>query len=239
FYRNQWSGISGSPRTFAASFITPLNGEMTLGLNAVLDEVYVLKENHFYANFGYKLKLNDDSNLVLGLKAGLSNLKVDLNSVELIDNDPLFSESMSTSNFNMGVGAWYQYKNWYLSVSVPAFFKNKRYEKQNAEPIEGVEDVAVFLGTGYRFALNDNWGLTPSTLIKSVSGVSTSVDITTTLHYKKIDFGANYRVNESFTGFVYLDNLDFLSFGLGYETATTDINEYASGTFEILLGFKF
>lgn len=239
FYRNQWSGISGSPRTFALSFITPLNENMTIGANAVMDEVYVLKENHFYGNFAYKLKISDNSNLVFGLKAGLSTLKTDLSSVELIEDDPLFTENQSTSNFNMGMGAWYQISDWYLSVSLPAFFKNKRYEKQNAEPVEGVEDAAIFVGTGYRFKLDDNWGLTPSSMVRMLSGVSTSIDLTATAHYKKIDFGVNYRLDESFTGFVYLDNLDFLSFGLGYEIPTSDINQYASGTFEILLGLKF
>ena len=42
--RQQWTGIKDAPQTQAASFMTPLNKNLALGLSVVKDEVFIEKQ---------------------------------------------------------------------------------------------------------------------------------------------------------------------------------------------------
>lgn len=73
-------------------------------------------------------------------------------------------------------------------------------------------------------------------MARIVSGAPVSIDLTTSIMYnKKFEIGANYRLDESYTGFISMEFLDRMRIGYAFERATTDINTYSNGTHEVIL----
>ena len=72
--RGQWVGIKDAPTTQTLSIASPVGKNVGLGLSIVNDQVFVANETDVYVDFSYKLKLSENNNLFLGLKAGASFL---------------------------------------------------------------------------------------------------------------------------------------------------------------------
>jgi len=125
-FRSQWIGLDGGPETQSFSLSAPsiINEKVGLGISVVNSSVYVLKETDIYIDFSYKLQLEENLNLFLGLKAGGSSVNINLADVG-IENDPLFTENVSVFNPNIGVGAYLKGENFYVNISAPAILKSK------------------------------------------------------------------------------------------------------------------
>ncbi|WP_299223012.1 type IX secretion system membrane protein PorP/SprF [uncultured Aquimarina sp.] len=236
--RSQWTQVQDAPETFNFNVNSPLGKNVGLGLTVVADKVFVLSETHLYADFSYKLTLSEDLDLYAGLKAGGSFLNVDLNG--LVENDPLFSENISNFNPNVGVGVYLRAENYYVTVSAPGLLKSDRFEREGVVPVSANDNIHFFTGAGYDFNLSDTFSLRPSALAKFVSGAPVSIDLTASMMYnKKIELGINYRLDESYTGFITIEFLDRLRVGYAFERATTDVNNFSSGTHEVILKLLF
>jgi len=68
--RTQWLSEKDSPQTNAFSFSSKRKNNVGLGLSVVSDKVFVERQTFSYVDFSYNLKLNEKSDLFLGLKAG-------------------------------------------------------------------------------------------------------------------------------------------------------------------------
>lgn len=237
--RSQWVRINGAPETGYFNFNTPVGKNVGLGLNAVSDRVFVLNETHLYADFSYKLKLSETIDLYAGLKAGGSFLNIDLLDLD-VENDPLFSENISNFNPNIGVGFYLQAKKYFVSVSAPGLLKGDRFEKEGVVPIEATDNIHFFTAAGYNFDINESVSLRPSAMGRFVSGAPVSIDMTlAAMLHNRFEFGANYRLSESITGFITMQFLDRIRFGYAFEHTTTDISDYSSGTHEVILKILF
>ena len=232
--RSQWARVQDAPETFNFNTNSPLRKNMGIGLTVVGDKVFVISETHVYADFSYKLTLSDDLDLYAGLKAGGSFLNIDLDG--LVDNDPLFTENVNNFNPNVGIGFYLRAEKYYVTVSAPGLLKNDRFEKEGVVPVSANDNIHFFTGAGYEFGLGDNYTLTPSAMARFVYGAPVSIDITASFMYKKrLELGINYRLDESYTGFLTMEFLDRLRIGYAFERTTTEINNYNNGSHEIIL----
>jgi len=235
--RSQWVGIEGAPETFNLNINTPMGKNVGLGFNAVADKVSVLSETHLYADFSYKIALSRTVALYGGIKAGGSSLKINLMDIG-IANDPLFTENSSTFNPNFGVGLYLKADRFYVSLSAPGFLRNTRYEKEGVVPVSASDRTHFFLGGGYDILLNQRyWKIRPSTLLKIVPGAPVSLDVTTAVWYADyLEFGANYRIGESYTGFATVGLLDnTFRIGYAFENSANGLQRIGGTSHEIVL----
>ncbi len=238
-FRSQWVGLQGAPETQSLSLAVPLkNDKIGIGASVVNDRVFVLNETDAYIDFSYKLQLTDNTKLYLGLKAGGSFVDIDLNSLD-VQNDPLFTENVSTFNPNIGLGALLRGNNYYLTVSAPQLLKSDRFEKQAGIVTEATDELHFFAGGGYHININDNLRFTPSTMVRLVSGSPTTIDATGTFDiYNRVELGLNYRLNESVSGLAFIKMADWMAFGYAYDRSTTNIGDFSRGSHEVLLRFN-
>lgn len=237
-FRNQWGGIEGSPQTQAFGISSPINDRVGLGLSIVNDKVFVLKETDIYADFSYKLPLNVNTNLFLGLKAGGSMINIDLISLGI--NDPLFSEDVSKFNPNLGIGAYLKGENYYINISVPGLLSSNRYEKEGVLVTKATDKPHFYFGGGYLFGMSDSIDLTLSGLTKIVEGAPISTDITGLVSiHEKTELGFSYRVSESISAIAMFKYLDWLHFGYAYEHTTSPVGDYSNGSHEFLIKILF
>lgn len=239
-YRNQWTGLDGAPETFTLFGHSRVGKKVGVGLSAISDKIGPVKENNVYADVSYTLDLGGKNRLALGVKGGVTMLQNNLRS-EIFDhvpdpNDPAFAFDESTSFFNVGAGAFYYTDDYYLGVSVPNFLKNTYIEKDNRK--FGSDVMHLFVTGGYVFKLNEDWKLKPSTMVKMATNSPISADVSVNAMWNdKLEFGVNYRLDDSFGAMVNYAVMSNLRIGYAYDYITSDLKVAASGSHEVILLF--
>ena len=234
--RNQWAGASNGPETHTFNINKKVKNRVGVGLNVVNDDVFIVSDVGVYFDFSYQLQLAENTDLFLGLKGGGSFLSIDFNRLE-IEGDNLLMGNFSKYNPNVGVGAYMENEKYFISLSVPRLLKNDRFDEvQNSL----ADDRAhIFLGLGYVFNLSDSWDIKPQSMANAVSGAPLALDVTLLANYSdKFEFGTNYRFDESITGIATFVFSDYGKIGFSYEYATTDIQDFNNGSFEIFAKFN-
>ncbi len=225
-HRSQWVGVDNAPETQSLSFSMPLKNNLGIGASIIKDKVFVLKETDIAIDISYKLKLSETHNLFFGVKAGGGFVNINLSDTGAPGNDPLFAENQSFFNTHVGAGLYLKHKNYYVTLSTPNILSGKRYEKDGNVPSEAVNSMHMYLGSGYTFAINPNFQVTPAIMIRHVKGTPVSYDLSSTLKmYDKISLGGNYRIDEmvSIYTLLHLAN-DKLKLGFAYDITATKID---------------
>ena len=111
-YRAQWVGIDGAPTTASFFAHLPMSDKVELGLNIVHDEIGdVVQETNLNADFAYKLPIQENATLALGLKAGASFFSTDFSRLQLgsggAATDPSFDQNINETYPTIGIGAYY------------------------------------------------------------------------------------------------------------------------------------
>jgi len=240
-FRDQWTGIEGSPRTFTLSGHSPVGNGLGLGFSAINDEIGPVEETNAYADVSYTIDFPNDHHLAFGVKAGATFQDVGLLDLELQDfNDVAFSENVSETFFNVGAGVFYYTDNWYVSLSVPNFLSASYLDVNGRE--FGTDEQHFFATAGYVFQLNQDIKFKPSVFVKSEFNSIVSYDVNANfLFYDKFEVGASYRAEDSFSGLVGFRPTDWVQVGFAYDSSVSDINEpsyEAFVTFNILFKKK-
>ncbi|MDG5490912.1 type IX secretion system membrane protein PorP/SprF [Psychroserpens sp. SPM9] len=235
-YRSQWAGIDGAPQTGTFFGHLPVGEKVGLGLSIISDEVGPIKETNVYADFSYTLQLGGEHRLAFGLKAGATFHDIGLADIDLIDpNDPFF-QNINTTTPNIGAGFFYYTDNYYLAASVPNIL-NSVHLDANGNKL-GSEEAHYFVTGGYVFQLSPNTKLKPSFLVKSAFSAPTSFDANlNALFFEKLEIGASYRLDDSFSGLINFAITPSVRIGYAYDSVTSDIKKYAPASHEFLLLF--
>ena len=86
-YRSAWSGIEDAPR--AASFIyhTKEKNKASWGISYLTDRVYIENQGIVAVDYSYKLTLGGNTNLYLGIKAGVVYNNLDATGLDRITQE--------------------------------------------------------------------------------------------------------------------------------------------------------
>lgn len=239
--RSQWVGIKGAPKSFTAFMHSPVGNKMGIGMSLIHDKIGPVTETHTYVDFSFTIKTSLKSKLAFGLKAGATFQQVGLlNLNQTNDNDPKFSQNVSKTHPNFGVGMFYYRDKFYLGAAVPNILESLHFEKSNGLTSRASEEMHSFLTTGYVFELKNDFKLKPSVLAKYVNHSPLSLDVSLNLFWKnKVEFGVSNRLNDSWSGIVNFKVNNSLRIGYAYDHTVSDLSEFNSGSHELLLLFDF
>ncbi|MCK8480282.1 type IX secretion system membrane protein PorP/SprF [Psychroserpens algicola] len=235
-YRSQWAGLDGAPQTGTFFGHLPVGEKVGIGLSIISDEVGPIKETNAYADFSYTLQLGGEHRLAFGIKAGATFHDIGLAGIDLIDpNDPFF-QNINTTTPNIGAGFFYYTDNYYLAGSVPNILNSVHLDADGNKL--GSEEAHYFITGGYVFELSPNTKLKPSFLVKSAFSAPTSFDVNlNALFFEKLELGASYRLDDSFSGLINFAITPTIRVGYAYDSVTSDIKKYAPASHEFLLLF--
>lgn len=92
------------------------------------------------------------------------------------------------------------------------------------------------MGT-YDIELNEKLILKPSSMLRHVESAPLSIDLTAALNYNEIfEFGAAYRLEEGFGGFILFNFANSFDVGYAYEAPMSSaLNNTNNGTHEVFL----
>jgi len=241
-YRTQWVGIDGSPKTITFGIHSPLrNDRIGLGLNVVSDRLGPAEETNIDANISYTIPVDETGDLELsfGLKGGIHLLDTDWSKGQFNENDPLFNSGNNVNLLSptLGAGLYLHSEKWYLGLSVPNILTTEHYD--DFEQSIATERLHYFLIGGYVFNLSERTKLKPAFLVKGVSGAPIIADLSVNaLFNDKFTLGLAYRWDDAVSGLLGFQINPGLYLGYAYDATTTGLNNYNSGSHEIMLRFE-
>jgi len=239
-YRTQWVGIDGAPKTITFGIHSPLgNDRIGLGLNVVSDQLGPAKETNLDANISYTIPLDyyGEIELSFGAKAGVHFLDTDWSKGIFQNPDVVFNENVNLISPTVGAAMYLHSEKWYVGLSVPNVLNTTHYD--DFQESLATERLHLFLIGGYVFDLNMNTKLKPTFLLKGVSGAPLIADLSVNaLFYEKFTLGVAYRWDDSVSGLVGFQVNERLFIGYAYDATTTGLNNYNSGSHEIMLRFE-
>lgn len=245
-YRTQWTGFDGAPRTQTFGVEGPIANEiMGLGLTFINDQLGDTRQTQIFANWSYHLFLDSEgeTRLSFGLRAGFSDYTANLTDTKVFDNgDPVFTEDVANEFVpKFGAGIYIYNKMWYAGLSVPTVFAADKNVRFNINDVgDRYFEPHTYLTAGYVFKLNENLVLKPSFLIKYLHNTPLQADINCNLLIKNTFWvGASFRSGDAIVGLLEYNIGNDFRVGYAYDFTTSQLNNYNSGSHEIMLSFKF
>lgn len=242
-HRYQWQGVTDAPRTYTLSAHGPLKNKYA-GIGAFLftDHVGPTRRTGAQVSYTYKLKISRGINLALALSGGLLEWKLDAQKITLYDpNDQVIIDGVMRSIVpDAKFGLHLYHRNWHLGLAAPNLLRSKlKFNDALYTGLSHLENHFLITG-GYKFKLNKDFDLEPSSIIKYISPVPVQADIMARVIWKdKIWLGGVYRTMDAASlllGVTYKKNI---TFGYSYDFTTTNIKNYSSGTHELMIGIRF
>lgn len=238
-YRTQWVGLDGSPKTQTLGIHTPLRNErIGLGLSVVNDALGPAKEIYVDGNFAYTIPLDRlYSKMTFGLKAGFHSLTTDWSKGRFRDPDAVFNENISRFSPTVGAGIYIHNRQGYFGVSVPNIITTKHYNDFQESLAD--ERLHFYVIGGYVFDLSSSTQFKPAALVKAVSGAPLIADVSANfLFNEKFTLGLAYRWDDAISALAGFQISESLYIGYAYDANTSNLNNYNSGSHEIMLRFE-
>lgn len=202
FYRKQWTGVTGSPETFAVSgdgFLE--DSKLGVGGQIMSDRLGAQKTNAVYGNLSYHLRLGKSQYLSFGAGAGLVNSQLDgsmLNPDQADDPSvPLSKERMTYPDLKLGLFLYDE--SYYFGISADQVLSSVLDLDQGDVMVQ--PKPHMYLTGGYHFDLNYNFALVPSLMYMDDFKSPARLDINAALVLNDTFwFGAGYRTGINMPG---------------------------------------
>jgi type IX secretion system PorP/SprF family membrane protein len=241
--RSQWSGVQGAPETQSIFFSTGLAKNLGFGVSVINDRTFIENQTWITADFSYKVKFNENTNLFLGVKAGGNSYNANLDGLTSfgIAADPSTSDIQGVFNPTFGLGALLQGERFFVTVSVPNVLTSERLQERDGEAKLGQSRQHFYLGGGMDFEFSNDFILKPSVVARYVDSSPFTIDFTAAFELEqKFEFGLNYRLNEGIGGLFMFKGTDWIDFGYAYEApSASPIVQTTNGSHEVVTRFTF
>lgn len=259
FYRNQWTGIKGSPKSMSLAVDAIANNRnVGLALQIATDKLGAQNSLSAYGNYSYRIRLNnnDDSRLAFGLGLGVVQNGINGSLLDPIDGGDV---NIATANYSSIVpdartGVYYSNTRWYAGFSVDNLIAQYSVKAKDQPIYYPVQKPHYYLTAGALFPLNENIQFKPSFLLKDDRGGPTSLDVNAfILLGERVWLGAAYRTALKLYDKSYLQRdletrnalviateifagPDF-RIGYAYDYSMNKFSAYSGGSHEISIGF--
>tara|TARA_B110000238_G_scaffold35285_1_gene36705 strand:+ start:297 stop:1220 length:924 start_codon:yes stop_codon:yes gene_type:complete len=242
-HRRQWMNVPSSPVTTSLTYGFYAGKNVGLGLSVITDKVFIASSTFVGIDYSYKLRVNEDSDLYLGIKAGASFFSLNtsnLNSYNLFSDPSL--NSISSFLPNIGFGAYYKNGDFYISIGAPRMLSTKRVKENNGVVSAAGDRMHFYSSTGYVFLINEfnNIKLKPSIFGRNVIGAPSSIDFNTMVSFNNnFELGVTYRTGTSYALVAQLAINKNLLMGWTYEIFSKPELTNTGDSHEFMLTYKF
>jgi type IX secretion system PorP/SprF family membrane protein len=241
-HRRQWMNAPFSPVTTSLTCGFYAGKNVGLGLSVITDKVFIASSTFVGIDYSYKLRVNEGSDLYLGLKTGGNFFGLNtsnLNSYNLFSDPSL--NSISSFTPNIGFGAYYKNSNFHISISAPRLLSIKGVKENNGTVSVARDRMYFYSSIGYEFLIYkfNNIKLKPSIFNRNVKGASSSIDFNTILSFNnKLELGVIYRTGISYAIVAQLSIYKNLLIGWTYEIFSKPKLINTGDSFEFVLTCK-
>ncbi|TKC09144.1 PorP/SprF family type IX secretion system membrane protein [Pedobacter frigoris] len=258
FYRSQWQGVTGAPKSFsiAVDGANP-EGNIGLGLSVSNDQIGAQSYLSAYGSYAYKVRLGYDENsrLSFGIAAGLMQLGLDGNKLQSIDQtDGSVAVSSQTRILpDVRFGVYYSNENFFAGFSATNMLARYAARKNMSSLTVPVPQPHFYFTAGALLPISDEIAVKPVIMLKDDVKGPTSLDLNGfVLLNERIWLGAFYRTSvglynkpdlqtnlpkSSAAGLIIeVFATSNLRIGYSYDYTLNKLQNYNSGSHEISAG---
>jgi len=240
--RIQWAGFDGAPTTNTATIQGPIRKyNVGLGLSIISDKfAQAVRQNGVYADYAYRILLDNDQYISFGLKGGFNVYEALLSQLTTHDpNDPVSLFDINKKVLpNFGAGILWHSDDFFFGISAPKFFKNKVNSNSGVSVYQ--EEVNYYVMGGIVLPVTDNMKFKPTFLYRKSELTPKTIDLTANfLFYNRVWVGASYRLQNSYGFIVQVLLSQQLKIGYAYDLTTFHPTQVNAGTHEFMLSYDF
>lgn len=240
FYRNQWVGFEGAPKTYMLSLYGPVKKLKNSAVGGMImsDQTGLMTSNTGYLTLAYHVKLNKKLKLGLGLSGGLKQYRVKLYDARTYDQgDEYLTGTILTANtFDANAGLYLQGDKFFLGLSSLNMLNNR----VNWQADKGRLTPHYYAMVGYKIKVKADYEITPSILVKYNKPAPVQLEYSLRVTYKDwIWLGASYRDKDAVASMVGVKLMKKLNIAYAYDFAVSNLRNYNSGSHEISLSYNF
>ncbi|MES2592019.1 MAG: PorP/SprF family type IX secretion system membrane protein [Bacteroidota bacterium] len=243
-HRSQWNSVPGAPQTSYGTIDGPLDSKnLGLGLKFFKYTTDLLSRAGAFGTYSYKIKVNEDNTLVLGLALGVLDNKIDFTKAAVHDiNDPILFQQQNKTVFSADFGLAYNWKKLELGFAVPQVLANK-VKYGNLQGEETYYNLSRHFQGSIKYTVEvskqKNITAYPLIMFRSVSGAPLQFDVNAVVDWKKSGWvGITFHSSNALAisaGLRYKN----LSIGYAYDIGISKIKAYTGSSTEVLLGYTF
>jgi len=239
--RIQWVGFDGAPVTSTFTIQGPFKKyNVGLGLSVITDRFGPVRQTGVYADYSFRVLLNDDQYVSFGIKGGFNRYEALLTDLSVHDpNDPVVAFDINKKYMpNFGLGFMWHADNFFVGASVPKIFRNKI--NSNSGETVYQEEMNFYAMGGIVFDIADNVKFKPTVLARWSQNTPSVVDFSANaLFYDRVWVGATYRLQNSYGLLFQVFVNSRVKLGYAYDLTTFRPSQYNAGTHEFMLSYDF
>jgi len=241
-YRSQWTGLDDGPSTVYLSGHTNLADNRSVGLGVTLfsDVTGPTSRQGGQLAYAYHLPLENNSFLGIGVSGTFFQYRIEFDDfVPGHEFDPmLLNGQQSKMSGDVNFGLYYYGNNFWVSASALQLLEREVAFLDDASTVP--LNRHYFAGAGYTFDINQDFSIEPSFFVKSVTAIPVHLDLNARVIYQQAYWlGIGYRTQDAVNVMLGLDLNDSFKVSYSYDFNTTDLREYANGSHEFTLGFRW
>lgn len=259
FYRNQWTGIPGAPKSISLAVdAIANNNNVGLALQLSSDRLGAQSNLAGYANYAYRLQLNNDGSSRLAFGVGVGMVRLGIDGAKLTTNDPEPDQPVdmqSTVLPDARAGIYFSDNSYFAGLSVDNLIT--QYFKTNGYASIPQPKPHYYLTAGMLVPLSEGIVLKPSFLLKDDRAGPTTLDLNAfILLGENIWLGGAYRTGvklyhkshlqrdlsdlNAIVGALQIFSINNLRIGYAYDFSIGPLQGgYSRGTHEISIGYAF
>jgi len=238
--RQQWVGINDAPSTQAISGHYLFNNKkMGLGGYIYNDMFGPIRQTGLQACYAYHLTLGTNNKLAFGLAFKAFQFEYDETALTVIDeSDPVVQnakESTFVPDADFGV---YFYDNEHKYFAGLAATQLIELDIKLDESNKNSMVRHYYLTGGYKFKVSEEFDVEPSILGKATEKTPFQLDFNAKGYYKKNYWlGVSYRSSSDIVAILGI-KVDKYYIGYSFDYPFSNINNYSTGSHEIMIGFN-
>ncbi len=240
-YAIQLAGFDHHPNTMYASADMPVyvfGAHHGVGVQLLNDAIGLFTHKRVALQYAWQSRMWGGA-ISLGAQAGMLSEQFDGSKLDLDDaDDPAFtSSSVDGSSIDVGIGAYYRRRDWYVGASV-MHLNSPQVELGETNELD--ISPTYYLTGGYNIRLNHPFLSIHTSLLGRTDGVDWRADISGRLmytHEKRVMYaGLSYSPTRSVTLQLGGD-IRGIRVGYSYEVYTSAIS-FIHGSHELFIGYQ-
>lgn len=244
-HRTQWADFPGAPVTNALTLDGPIKDKkIGVGISLFSDQTDITSRVGAYASYSYRMDINPDNRLFLGISGGVLSNQIDFTKARTKDPGEASIANLydNKTTFDANFGANYQFKQLQVGFSMPQLLASSLQYINSVDARSYYNLRRHYLGTlQYTFDINKQREIVayPLILARFAPNVPMQFDFNLVIDWKKNGwFAVSYKDQYAMTFNLGL-RFNGLSVGYAYDVLTGPIAAYTGPSSEILIGYSF
>ena len=243
-YRKQWVGIEGAPTVSQFSFQAPNPHRIAVGLNFNQDKRGPVSTSTAMVSTGYNIPINKEVYMRFGMSVGAGFFRTDMSALKFssVATDPVMTGLLQNDiQLLANAGVSFHSKLFHLGLAIPHLFQNN-YLSTTAFGVGSFKPLDQLIIHGsYRYYLSKGKFLfEPYVNYRLNINMPSQLELAGVLHMRNMAWvGASYKQDFGLSGLFGFKFSPTIALGYAYSIKNTGINELASPSHEVQLGFLF